>query len=398
MLALEGLRILDLSRYLPGSFASLCFADFGAEVIMIEDPKQGEPGRKNAPYIKGISARHLLLQRNKKSMSLDIRSNEGKEIFSKLLATADVVIENFKPGYLTRIGLDYTAASKINPRIIYCSLSGFGQYGERNQIAGHDINYIALAGVMGLSGSADTPPPLPGVQLADMTGSLMGQIGILLALSAREKTGRGQQVDVAFFDAAIGLLPLIAAPYFAEEKSYQPGEHIYTGSQAWYNVYPTKDNRYIAIGALETKFWHQLCDHLQVSEFKDLQWKADQQPEMKQKLQEIFRSKTQQQWQVELEPLNICCSAVRTTLEVFSDPAVIEREMVVTTLHPTVGEIKQIGFPIKLSDTPAQIRKSAPNLGESNNFILTELGYSASEIEILCQKNVLSMEFSEGIP
>jgi len=389
MKALDDLCIIDLTRYLPGSFTSMFLADFGAEVIMIESPTRGEPGRSNPPFINGVSARHLLLQRNKKSLTLDLNTSEGKEIFFKLIESADVVIENFKPGYLSKIGLDYDAAVEVNPRIIYCSLTGFGQYGPNRDIAGHDINYIGLAGILGLSGSAQNAPCLPGIQIADLCGSLMAQIGILVALMSRNKTGRGQYIDISFLDSAISLLPLIAAAYFAENRSYKQGEHIYTGSMAWYNIYLTKDHKYLTIGALETKFWHKLCEYLDVPEFKDMQFEQEQQPKMIAKLQEIFMTKTQQEWIQLLAPLNVCVGPVLEVSEVFNDPNTIEREMVFTANHPVAGEVKQIGFPIKMSYTPAAYQRGAPLLGEDNRNILISLGYSLDDIEELRKKNII---------
>lgn len=380
MLALEGIRILDLSRYLPGSVTSLGLADFGAEVIMIENPATGgEPGRRNAPYINGVSARHLMLQRNKKSLTLDLKSPDDQLILRKLLETADVVLENFQAGFLQALGLDYAAAEKINPRIIYCSLSGYNRQGSAAGQAGHDLNYLASAGLLSLAGSPGTPPPIPGVQIADLSGALLAQTGILIALSARDKTGRGQEINIAFNESAMSLLPLIAAAYFAEDKVYQPGEHLYTGGMAWYNVYAASDGRYLAVGALEPKFWHKLCDTLGVPEFKALQFEADQQAAMRGKLQSIFSTKTQAVWLAELTPLNICVNAVRTVGEALDD-ADAAPEMIYPAAHPVAGSIRQIRSPIKLSRTPASERMPAPALGEHNREILMLLGYSPEDI------------------
>ncbi len=387
--ALEGISIIDMSRYLPGSYTSLMLADFGAEVIMIEPPGIGEPGRSNGPFIQGVSSRHLLLNRNKKSISLDFRKPAGQEILLKLIATADILIENFRPGFMTKVGLDYESLAKINPRLIFCSLTGFGQYGSYREQAGHDLNYISLSGILGLSGSTATPPDLPGIQIADLCGSLMAQNGILMALNARNHTGQGQYIDISFLDSAISMLPLVAAPYFAEGKSFKQGEHRYTGSMAWYNVYLTKDDKYISIGALETKFWQQLCECLEVPEFIDIQFDLSRQEAMKKRLAAKFASKNRDVWMEILQPLNLCVSPVYSISEVFNDLNTKEREMVFTVEHPELGAINQIGFPIKLSATPASYNKEAPGLGANNAEYLAGLGYTQEQIEALIEQHII---------
>lgn len=389
MTALAGIRIIDMTRYLPGSFTSLTFADFGAEVIMVERPGQGEPGRTNPPFINNISARHLLLQRNKKSITLDFVKPAGKEVLLDLICTADVLIENFRPGFMAEAGLGYDDIKNINQEIIYCSLTGFGQKGPYRENAGHDINYVALAGILGVSGTKETPGSLPGVQIADLCGSLMAQIGILIALQARQRTGKGQYIDMAFLDGAISLLPLLAAAYFAEGKSYEPGQHIYTGSMAWYNIYWTKDQKLLSIGALEKKFWQSLCEFLGFPEFVAIQFDPGQQEIMKKQLQDKFLSRTRDEWMKELGPLNVCVSPVHTIAEVFNDSNTIEREMVFSVNHPQIGAIKQIGFPIKMSGTPARYRKEAPELGENNDEIFIGLGYSSEKITELKNQKII---------
>jgi crotonobetainyl-CoA:carnitine CoA-transferase CaiB-like acyl-CoA transferase len=387
--ALDGIRVIDMTRYLPGSFATLMLADFGAEVIMVEKPGEGEPGRSNAPFINGVSCRHLLLQRNKKSITLDFRKPAGKEMLLKLVSSADVLIENFRPGYMASVGLDYEILGKLNQRLIYCSLSGFGQDGSYFDKAGHDINYISLAGVLGLSGSSPVPPDIPGVQMADMGGSMMGQIGILMALNARNHTGQGQYIDISFLDSAISMLSLAASAYFAEGKSYGQGEHVYTGSRAWYNVYAAKDGKYLTIGALEAKYWQRLCNYLEVPEFIDIQFDLTCQETMRKKLQQIFLGKNRDEWLQILLPLDVCASPVSEISEVFSNENTKDREMVFSVEHPVAGSIKQIGFPIKMSATPAVYKMGAPALGEHNVEICTWLGYSLEDIEVLKKHNII---------
>ncbi len=388
MQALEGVRVLDLTRYLPGSFATMFLADLGAEVIMIEQPGKGEPGRAASPKVKGISMRHLLLQRNKRSMTLNLNTGEGCRIFLELVKKADVVVENFRPGYLQKRGLDYPLVAKINPGIVYCSLSGFGHSGSKQEVAGHDLNYMGWSGVLGLGGNAENPA-VPGIQMADMSGSMMGIIGILTALYAKQQSGRGQYIDVAFLDSVVSLLPLAASEYFAEGKSYGPGEHLYAGSMAWYNVYRTKDGRHLTLGTVEKKFWETLCDTLGLPEYKAAQFDRQKQDELKERFTQIFSTRTLAEWMELLQPLNLCSGPVLTVAEVFQDSHTAERGMVYETEHPQAGRVLQIGCPIHFSETPARYRLPAPGLGEHTADILEGLGYRPEEIQELSAGGII---------
>ncbi len=388
MQALAGVTVLDLTRYLPGSFATMLLAELGAEVIMIEQPGKGEPGRAASPKVKGISMRHLLLQRNKRSMTLNLNSSEGRTIFFELVKKADVVVENFRPSYLKKQGLDYPSVQKVNPGIIYCSLSGFGHSGSKQDVAGHDLNYMGWSGILGLGGNAEGIA-VPGIQMADMSGSMMGIIGILTALYARQQSGRGQYLDIAFLDSAISLLPLAASSYFAKGESYGPGEHLYAGSMAWYNVYKTRDGRHLTLGTVEKKFWDTLCDTLGLPEYKDAQFDRQKQDELKRAFTRIFKTKTLREWMEILQPLNLCSGPVLTVGEVFQDANTAERGMVYETEHPQAGRVMQIGCPIHFSETPSAYRLPAPGLGEHTTEILQKLGYCSEEIQTLQANKVI---------
>ncbi|NPV27955.1 MAG: CoA transferase [Firmicutes bacterium] len=390
MLALEGIRVLDLTRLLPGSFTTLMLADYGAEVIMVEDPAGGEPGRNSPPFIQGLSARHLILQRNKKSITLNLRSKRGQELFQALVKTADVLVENFRPGVMDRFGLGYSRLKEANSQLIYCSITGYGQTGPDRDKPGHDINYISQAGILGLTASQGDSIPLPGVQIADLGGgSLMAVIGILLALIARDQTGEGQYIDISIADGIISWLPLVAAEYLTGGKAPGPGEHPYTGPLACYNTYRTKDNRYLALGALEPKFWSALCRRLGLEEFIPIQKDPNYQEKMKTCLQEKFSSRTLDEWMTEFAHEDVCLTPVWRIDEALSNPRVAERQMVFQVEHPVAGCVQQLGFPIKLSGTPAEYRQGAPLLGEHNEDIFKEIGLLPSDLEVLRKEGVI---------
>lgn len=392
MRPLEGIKILDLTRLLPGPYGTMLLGDLGAEVIKIEEPEQGDYARWNPPQIKGIGSRHLLLNRNKKSITLNLKKAEGREIFLKLAQEADVLIEQFRPGVMDRLRLGYKDLEKINPRLIYCSLTGFGQDGPYKNVAGHDINYIAIGGVLGITGEKNGPPVIPGIQIADLVGGgLYAVIGILTALIARGKTGRGQFVDISMLDGVVSLIPDAAALYFAEGESPRRGERRLTGGLPQYQIYRTKDDKYIALGALEEKFWANLCRHIGKPEWAD-KIPREEDPrcaEIKEEMAQIFLTKTRQEWVDLLMDKDTCLAPVLTVEETFHDPQVRHRNMVVEIDHPRAGKIRQIGVPIKFSDTPGDIFIPAPDIGEHTEEILKKLGYPAEKIEKLRKEGVI---------
>ncbi len=268
--ALSGIRVLDLSRMLPGPYCSMILADHGAQVIAIEDKKFQEDGLFFSD-----------LNRNKRHMSLNLKSPEGLAIFFRLAEKADVILEGFRPGVVGRLGVDYQAVQKINPRIIYCSISGYGQTGPLRDRAGHDVNYLSTAGILGLIGEKDRPPTIPGVQVADIAGgSMNAAVGILLALIAREKTGQGQYVDISMTDGMVGFLSL---PYFFAERNGRqpkPADSLLSHRYGCYNTYVTADGRYLALGAVENRFWRGLCEHLKRPEFIALQYDEERREEI----------------------------------------------------------------------------------------------------------------------
>jgi len=393
MRPLEGIKILDLTRLLPGPYGTMLLGDLGAEVIKIEEPERGDYARWNPPQINGVGSRHLLLNRNKKSLTLNLKAPEGKAVLRRMVEQgADVLIEQFRPGVMERLGVGYKDLEKVNPRIIYCSLTGYGQDGPYRDLAGHDLNYIGIAGVLGLTGQKGGSPVIPGIQIADLIGGgLYAVIGILSALMARQKTGRGQYVDISMLDGVVSLLPDSAALYFAEGKAPRAGERRLGGGLPQYQVYQTQDGKYLAVGALEEKFWANLSRLIGRPEWaekipRELEPRCE---EIQKEMARLFKTKTQKEWLDLLMHEDTCVTAVQSLDEVFADPQVRSRQMLVETTHPKAGRVRQIGVPIKFSETPGEIRMPAPEIGEHTEEILGELGFAQEEIDRLRKMGVI---------
>jgi len=392
MLALEGIKILDLAGYPPGMFCTMILGDFGAEVLKIEPPgerlsksPEGDEGRKEAAYTP--------LNRNKKSMVLNLRSEAGREIFYRLAEKADVIIEGFRPGVAKRLGIDYDTMNKLNTKIVYCSLSSYGQDGPYRDLPGHDVNYISIAGVLGLIGPREGTPVIPLNLVADYAGaSLFGAIGILVALMARNKTGRGQYVDMAYTDGAIALISSFTKDYFFTNTVPKRGESVFQGAYPYYGVYETMDGKYITIGCIEPHFWENLCRVLGREDYIPSHYTPEHRlhkpegskwEEISSYLKQSFLTRTRDEWFDLLSRKDIPVAKVYSLDEVFSDPQVLHRQMLIEVEHPTLGKIKQVGIAPKLSDTPGKVRSLSPLLGEHTEEVLQALGYSRGEIEDL---------------
>jgi alpha-methylacyl-CoA racemase len=373
---LQGIRILDLTRLLPGPLGTMLMADMGAEVIKIEDPQAPDYVRVFPPFVGGESVNYLAYNRSKRSMFLDYKSEEGRKIFFELVKTADVVVEQFRPNFLDKLGIGYEAAKAINPKIIYVSVTGYGQTGPYAHLAGHDLNYISYAGVLGLTGDAQTAPVVPGVQLADIAGgSYMSVIATLSALHARTQTGIGQHVDVSMTDAVMPLLSVSYAIYSATNQAQERGTFPLSGGMPNYGVYETQDKKYIALGTLEPKFWGKFCDLVSKPDWK--MFMVPQTPEQllsfKNLIAGLFLEKTQIDW-VEFGFKNdLLISPVHGLEDLENDPHLIERQMIIETEHPKAGKLKSIGVPLKFSVTQAKPSWAAPILGEDTEAILREL-------------------------
>lgn len=379
---------MDLTRQLPGPFCTQILADFGAQVIKVEAPG-GDPNRTQGPKLRRESAYFLGVNRNKRSVVLNLKADEGRKIFLRLAEKADIILEGFRPGVVERLGISYKEVAKINPRIIYCSLSGYGQDGPYRNRPGHDINYIALGGILGVTGKRGSPPVIPGGQIADLTGGFLAALSLMLGLWAREKTRKGQYIDVAMLDGVLSWLPLYLGQYMADGKIPRRGEMLLNGGYACYNVYETKDGAYMTLGALEPHFWEAFCkevgrDDLIADHFTP----GERQEEMIRQVQGIFLQKTQEEWIKRWETKDVPCEPVLSLEEVISHPQVLSRGMVKELTHPTEGRIRQLGIPIKLSETSAEIRTPPPLLGEHTDEILRGLGYSLQEVKRLRKKGL----------
>ena len=391
MRTLDGVRVLDLTRLLPGDYCTMLLGDMGAEVIKVEEPSLGDYIRWVPPLINGQSVSHLMLNRNKKSMKLNLKSEKGKEVFYKLVETSDVVIECFRPGVVKRLGIDYESVSKVDQRIVYCSMSGYGQDGPYRDLPGHDVNYIGYGGVLGVTGQSGGAPVIPGVQIADLTTGLMTVTAILAALLARERMGRGQYIDVSFLDVVTSLIVLPAAFYVGDGRPPKRGEWLLNGGFPCYGVYEAKDGKYITIGCLEEEFWANLCRALNVTDFIRHQYTTDDAKlkEMFQTLRKIFKTRTLKEWIKFLSKEDVPCGPVYDMDEVFKDPQILHRKMVVEVEYPGVGRIKQLGMPMKFSETPCEIRSPPPPFGEHTEEILKWLGYAEAEILGMRQKGII---------
>jgi crotonobetainyl-CoA:carnitine CoA-transferase CaiB-like acyl-CoA transferase len=373
MFPLQSIRVLDLSRLLPGPFCTMLLADFGAEVIKIEAPDLGDYARHYEPKIDENSVMFHSLNRNKKSVTLDLKTDEGKDHFLQMVEKADVVVESFRPGVMKRLGLDFPVLEKVNPRLIYCAISGYGQTGPYAEMPGHDINYISYAGLLELMGEKDGKPIVPAVQVADLAGGAYPAItGILLALLEREKSGKGQFIDISMMDGVISLLQSTLPNYLMKNIPSKRGEQMLSGGLACYEVYQTKDGRWLAVGALEMKFWRVFCQKIGKPEWIALlNEPGDVQYKLKHDIQTVIYTKTLEEWMDIFNDAEACVSPVLTFAELVNHPQVQERKMFETIEQNGIA-VKHIGIPIKLSRTPGKIRTVAPKLGEHTKYYLNQ--------------------------
>jgi crotonobetainyl-CoA:carnitine CoA-transferase CaiB-like acyl-CoA transferase len=380
----------------------MLLADLGADVLKIEAPRVSELSGSSRALPKEErrkAAAYYAPDRNKKSIVVNLKSEAGREIFYGLCRRADVVVEGFRPGVARRLRIDYETVTKLNPAIVYCSLSGYGQDGPYHTFPGHDINYIAMAGVLGLIGSAEEPPAVPLNLVADFAGAaLYGALGISVALVARNKTGKGQYVDMAYTDGAISLMTWFNCGHFFDGSMLKRGESWLHGAYPYYCVYETRDGKYITIGCLEPHFWENLCRFLGKEEYIPYHFaldhtvhkpEGDKWDEIRSSLKQIFLTKTRDEWFELLTRNDVPAGKVYAPDEVFSDPQVLHRKMVIEVEHPTLGKIKQVGIAPRLSSTPGKVRSLSPLPGEHTDEILQGLDYGQEEIENLRREGVV---------
>lgn len=376
--------------YLPGPACTQILADFGAEVIKIEDTV-GELGRWGPPLVNKTSARYYAVNRHKQSLSINLKTDAGQAIFKQLVTTADIVIEQFRPGTMEKLGLGYEELKKINPELIYCSLTGYGYSGPMKMTAGHDINYLSMAGISELSGDSEKPS-LSAIQIADLAGgTLHAVIAVLLALIYRNRTGKGQFCDVAMFDGSVALLGYLLAEYWGQGFAPKRGEGVFNGGYACYGYYRTKDGRYVSLGAIEQKFWEGFCNKVGMREYINDNLHPHKQPEIKDKLTNLFLQKTQQEWMDFLAGSDLCFTPVLTLEEMCEHPQVKNRHMVIKVDHFDGSERDMLvpGVAIKLSESPGMAQLDFAGLGQHTQEILSSLGFSLEAIEELRQSKVI---------
>jgi crotonobetainyl-CoA:carnitine CoA-transferase CaiB-like acyl-CoA transferase len=400
-LPLDGLRVLDLTRLLPGGFCSLILADFGADVVKVEDTGLGDYIRWSPPHYEGAeqtasSALFLALNRGKRSIRIDLKTRVGRGVFGHLVREADVLLESFRPGVMERLGFGYEQVHEANPRLVYCAITGYGQDGPLKNRSGHDINYLGLNGLLGLTGEVDGPPVQSAGQIADIGGgALMALVGILVALRERDRSGEGQFVDCSMFDGSLSWLALVAADMLAGGNVPQRGNLNLAGGIICYRPYRCADG-YVTLGALEPKFWAEFCRGVGR---EDLLEHAFDPPgsEAHGAVSEVFAARTREEWRQFASDHDCCLEPVLDLDEALSSELAAHREMVVELNQPGAEKpVRLLGAPVKLSRTPAEpTRGPGPVLGEHTEDVLREAGYSVDEIAAMLASGAVAGPTSE---
>ena len=394
MKALEGIKVLDLSRALAGPYCTMMLADMGAEVIKLEMPGTGDDSRSwGPPFVKGESAYFMSINRNKKSITLNMKNEQSKEIVTKLIKQSDVLVENFRPGAMDRLGFGYDAVKEMNPGIIYSSISGFGQDGPYRMLPGFDQVLQGMGGLMSITGEPGGPPIKVGVAIADIAGGMFAAFGIVTALFNRQKTGKGQVVDVSLLDSQVAWLTYRAGAYFASGEVPQPvgsGHPVIVPYQA----FKAKDV-YINIAVGNDNLWQKFCKAVGLEKVMDDPHFATNAKRVENReaivniIGDLIVTKNGEEWLTILEDAGVPCGPIYSVDKIFADPQVLHREMMKELDHTKAGKIKVTGIPVKLSDTPGEVKTPPPFLGEHTQEVLEELGYSSQDLEKLRQEKVI---------
>jgi formyl-CoA transferase len=389
---LVGVRVLEVGNFMAGPFCGMQLADLGADVIKVETPDGGDMVRLSAPFVNGQSSNFMRINRNKRSLALDLKDVRGKDIFQRLAKTADVVIENLRPGAMARLGLDYAHLKELNPRLVYVAASGWGQDGPLAQLPGLDIMAQSRSGLMSITGEEDGDPVKVGVPICDLVCALYGALGAVSALAARERTGQGQLVDVSLFESAMSLAVWEAGKYFATGEV--PGRH----GSAHQNSAPYQSvsalDGWFTLGATSPRNWHSLCHVLGLERlehdprYADANVRLENRQQLIAEIEEITSTKPVEHWIAELENEGVPCSPLQDFGQSFNEPHLLAREYFWDAPHPTAGMVRQLGSPMRFSATKVARRKAGPLLGEDTRAVLHELGCTEGEIDDLLQSGV----------
>ena len=391
--ALEGITVLDFTRLLPGPFCTQLLCNLGAEVIKIEDPKLGDYMRSVPPIVHDVSYPFLMVNRGKRSLSVDLKTPEGQEIVHKLARGSDVVVEQFRPGVMARLRVAYDDLAMMNPRLVYCSFSGYGQTGPYKDLPGHDINFQALAGILGVTtGREDKAPAIPGVPMADLASGFNAALAILAALRVRDRTGRGEFIDVSIYDTAVTLMVLGLARFLATGEEPVAGETLLTGSFPFYSLYETKDGRWLSVATVEPKFWSRMCELIGALDLAEKQFKdGAERFAVAQTLAERFRGRTLAEWEALLANENLPIAGVKRVSEVVRDPQVEARGLLPVVDVSGLWKLQVIAHPAKHATLETRNLTRVPAKGQDTEEILRSLGYTARQIQTLAKKDVVAI-------
>lgn len=392
-MALENIKVLDLTRVLAGPFATMILGDLGADIIKIEMPVKGDDARHFGPYINDESAYFISLNRNKRSITLNLKAEKGRELFLEMVKKADVVVENYRPGTMEKLGLGYETLREINPKLIYVAVSGYGHTGPYRERAAYDAVVQAIGGLMSITGAKDGEPTRVGTSIGDIVAGLYAAIGALAALNTRNETGKGQKVDVAMLDSQVAILENAIARYVVTGEAPAPGGNRHP------SIVPFEDfetlNGKIMIAAGNDALWASFCKVIGREEliadekFKTNALRNENYKELRPEIAKVIEKKTTEEWQELLDKAGIPNGPINTIDKVIEHPQVLARDMIIEIDHPVSGKLKVPGIPIKLSETPGEIKRTSPLLGEHRNEILKELlDYSEEEIKELEKENI----------
>ncbi|HEV2757393.1 MAG TPA: CaiB/BaiF CoA-transferase family protein [Actinomycetota bacterium] len=383
--ALDGLRVLDLTRLLPGGYATLMLADLGADVVKVEEPGRGDYIRLMPPFAGSVSSGHAALNRNKRSLTLNLKTDGGRAVFKEIVPSFDVVVESFRPGVMDRLGVGWETLRSLHPGLVYCAITGYGQDGPRAGAAGHDIDYVAYGGVLGISGARGGRPVVPPVQIGDLAGGAMSAvIAILAALRKRDATGEGDLCDVSMTDGVVSWLTLHSAAYFATGEVPRRGDMHLSGAHPCYRVYPASDG-WLAVGALEPQFWAALCDALGRSDLRDDGFATGERgAEVVAEMEALFATRSRAEWMQELDGVDACVAPVNDLAETFADEQVAHRGMVVDAPLRDGTPWRHVASPVRLAGAPRDVtRRPPPDLGEHTDEVLLEAGVAEGRLREL---------------